>query len=839
MQMGRYTLKLSRLSFLPLIAVWAGYPHLVSAKEALFNTRLLELDQPVDIDISQFDRPHTLPEGTYKVDIYVNDRFVERREVLFSRKDEQSELAPCFTDLKNTLSGFGVKVDAIKALDRVNAERCEAVPELPGSAWIFDGEKLALNVSVPQIYLDASVRDAIPPSRWDQGINALMLNYDFSTMQTLKSDYNSDDLYYLNLRSGINLGGWRLRNYSALNAVNSHGSYHTVSTYLQHDIAPLRSQFMVGDTWTANDLFDSAQIRGVRLYTDNDMLPDSMNGFAPIVRGVAKSNAVVTIRQNGYMIYQSAVPQGPFALTDLNTTSSGGDLDVTIKEEDGSEQHFVQPYASLAILRREGQTDVDISVGEYRNDNRFSPDVMQAQMLRGMPWGMTLYGGTQLTEDYSAFAAGLGKDLGDIGAVSIDVTHADSRFSDDQTQGQSWRFLYSKTFDVSNTSLRIVGYRYSTEGFYTLDEWASRNGDSDSFWQTGNRRSRLEGTWTQPFTEGYGNIYLTLSREQYWQTDDVERLIQVGYSNSWRQIMWNLSWNYTDTAGSSVGEWQHEDESEHVIMLSVSLPLSDWLPHSYANYSYAHSGHSSPSHQVGLNGNVLEDNNLSWNLQQSYYENNANAGGNAGLNWDASYGSMKANYAWSDESQSVNYGVSGGVLIHSEGITFSQEMGETVALIKAPGAAGLSVDNENGVATDWRGYTVKTQLSPYDENRIALGNNDFTSGNIELEKSVQQLVPTRGAVVKAEFVTHIGYRVLFNVALASGKPAPFGAMGTATLPTGSVTGIVGDGGELYLAGMPETGQFTLTLSDGKTCRADYVIHQQPDFGLVQLPVICR
>lgn len=48
---------------------------------------------------------------------------------------------------------------------------------------------------------------------------------------------------------------------------------------------------------------------------------------------------------------------------------------------------------------------------------------------------------------------------------------------------------------------------------------------------------------------------------------------------------------------------------------------------------------------MGLNGNVLEDNNLSWNLQQSYYENNANAGGNAGLNWDASYGSMKANYA--------------------------------------------------------------------------------------------------------------------------------------------------------------------------------------------------
>jgi hypothetical protein len=57
----------------------------------------------------------------------------------------------------------------------------------------------------------------------------------------------------------------------------------------------LRSQFMVGDTWTASDVFDSARLRGVRLYTDDDMLPASMNGFAPVVRGVAKSNAMVTI----------------------------------------------------------------------------------------------------------------------------------------------------------------------------------------------------------------------------------------------------------------------------------------------------------------------------------------------------------------------------------------------------------------------------------------------------------------------------------------------------------------------------------------------------------------
>lgn len=99
-------------------------------------------------------------------------------------------------------------------------------------------------------------------------------------------------------------------------------------------------------------------------------------------------------------------------------------------------------------------------------------------------------------------------------------------------------------------------------------------------------------------------------------------------------------------------------------------------------------------------------------------------------------------------------------------------MGETIALVKAPGAAGLEIDNMRGAATDWRGYTVKTQLNPYDENRVAISDNYFSKSNIELDNTVVTMVPTRGAVVKAEFVTHVGYRVLFKVVNAKGKPAP-------------------------------------------------------------------
>ncbi|MCR2306817.1 fimbria/pilus outer membrane usher protein, partial [Salmonella enterica] len=77
--------------------------------------------------------------------------------------------------------------------------------------------------------------------------------------------------------------------------------------------------------------------------------------------------------------------------------------------------------------------------------------------------------------------------------------------------------------------------RYSTEGYYTLNEWASRRNSPEDFWETGNRRSRVAGTLTQSLGRDYGNLYLTLSRQQYWHTDDVEGLMQFGYSSCWKR----------------------------------------------------------------------------------------------------------------------------------------------------------------------------------------------------------------------------------------------------------------------------------------------------------------
>ncbi|WP_252402841.1 fimbria/pilus outer membrane usher protein, partial [Escherichia coli] len=49
--------------------------------------------------------------------------------------------------------------------------------------------------------------------------------------------------------------------------------------------------------YTVSNVFDSVRFNGVSVFTDENMLPASLRGYAPSVTGTATSNATVTISQ--------------------------------------------------------------------------------------------------------------------------------------------------------------------------------------------------------------------------------------------------------------------------------------------------------------------------------------------------------------------------------------------------------------------------------------------------------------------------------------------------------------------------------------------------------------
>ncbi|MDU1297156.1 MAG: fimbria/pilus outer membrane usher protein, partial [Enterobacter hormaechei] len=94
-----------------------------------------------------------------------------------------------------------------------------------------------------------------------------------------------------------------------------------------------------------------------------------------------------------------------------------------------------------------------------------------------------------------------------------------------------------------------------------------------------------------------------------------------------------------------------------------------------------------------------------------------------------------------------------------------------------------------------RGYAVLPYATEYRENRIALDTNTLAD-NVDLDDAVVSVVPTHGAIVRANFNAQVGMKILMTLT-HRGKPVPFGAL--ATGDSNQSGSIVADNGQVYLS----------------------------------------
>jgi outer membrane usher protein len=270
--------------------------------EEYFNPALLEVDNPSmkGVDLSKFEDGSQAP-GKYRVEVVLNDQTVDTREIEFnSVEDAQGDhhLQPCLS--VGLLQSYGVKTELFPDLDKESTcVNFAAIPQASAD-FIFSAQKLLL--SFPQAALTSQARGYVAPDMWDEGINAFLLNYSLSGDNAWSKNRNASNSnsQYANLRPGINIGPWRLRNYTTWNRdTDGKARWDSAYTYAQRNIVALKSQITLGDSSSPSDVFDSLPFRGGQLASDDEMLPDSQKGYAPVVRGIARTNAQVVVRQNG------------------------------------------------------------------------------------------------------------------------------------------------------------------------------------------------------------------------------------------------------------------------------------------------------------------------------------------------------------------------------------------------------------------------------------------------------------------------------------------------------------------------------------------------------------
>jgi outer membrane usher protein len=832
--------------WLPLILLFAAP---AARAELYFDPSMIEHDGSTTVaDLSRFEHEGNQLPGAYQTDIYLNDVYVSSRTLSFKAQEGEKDpsihdntgLKACLT--KKVLAQLGVKISAFPKLIRQADDACISPGEFIPQAWTkFNFQKMRFDISIPQAALENRPAGWIPPEQWDEGINAALLSYRFNGSSN-QGRYSNSSNNYLQLNSGLNLGAWRLRDERTWENYQSdyynRNQWQHLNTWIERAIIPWRSELTLGDGTAAGDVFDSVSFRGAQLATDDNMYPDSQRGFAPDIRGVAASNARVSIRQNGNLVYQTFVSPGPFVINDLYPLSGGGDLNVTVTEADGSIKTFTVPFSSVPVLQRNGFVRYAIVAGRYRgsSDSYDDPAFTQATLQWGLPQNITVYGGTQLADNYQAGTLGTGLNMGDWGAISGDVTQAYSRLADDSRhEGQSLRFLYARSLITTGTSFQLAGYRYSTQGFHTLQDTALNRMTGllyqpdtvgpdgrplplldDSYYNLYDRkRSTLQLSISQRLGD-LGFLYLNGTRQTYWGESGTSTSQQVGFSSTLGRVSYSISGSYTRTMGF--------DKANRSLFLSLSMPLGSTGSHHdvWANYSAAQDRDGHVAQQAGLSGTALADNNLNWSVSQGYDGQSGNTG-DASLNWLGGYGTASAGYSYGPDSRQVNYGLAGGMILHRNGLTLGQPLGQTSILVAAPGATDLPVSNGTGISTDWRGYAVVPYASQYRENRVALDVEQLND-DVDIDDAVTRVVPTRGAVVRAGFKTRVGVRALLTLS-HHGKPLPFGA----TVSQGDSGSIVGDDGQVYLSGLTSGGILQAKWGDGadEQCTVSYRLPNVP------------
>ncbi|WP_211454726.1 fimbria/pilus outer membrane usher protein [Collimonas antrihumi] len=809
------------------------------------------------VDVSRFEVANVVLPGTYRVDISVNQNRQGREDVTFSTLPDQDNAVPCFD--RATLIRFGVDPDKVargegsRSVEDVAAHQIPDGPLcgdlstwIPGATVVFDAGEQSLEISIPQIFMDRSARGYVDPSLLDSGVTAGILGYNFSTSTATGSGRGTQA--YLGLNAGVNVGDWRLRHQGAINWNSQSGAvpYQNTATNIQRDITALKSQLIIGDTFTTGQILDSARIRGVTLSTDDRQLPHSQQGYAPVVRGAAESNARVTVSQNGYTIYETTVSPGPFVIDDLYPTGYGGDLLVTVTEADGRKSTFSVPYAAVPQLLRPGVTKYSVSAGQLKQYGiNAEPFVMQAAVQHGVNNIVTVYGGLIASEGYMQAKGGAAIST-PIGAVAIDASTSSTQVpgGGSTLAGQSFGITYSKNIPETGTNFALGAYRFSTAGYLGLQDAANLRDMADRGLDTSGvsrQRSRLDLNISQKV--GAGSLFLSGSATDYWGGSvGRQTSYSAGYGSSWRKINWNVSVQRSlAQAATLTPEQLRQQQFDNVfygagannsragssIMLSLSMPLGNAGRAPTLNSSMTrNTGDNKGSNlQVGVSGTANEDRTITYGVSGNHNDsgNSRSSTFNGNLGYQGSVATLNSGISQSGNTGQISFSASGGVVAHPGGVSLAQTLGDTIGVVHAPDAEGAAVGGTVGVTIDRHGYAVVPNLQSYQNNAITIDPKG-SSSDIEFKDTSKTVAPRLGSVVMVGFETDNSRAVVLKVTRADGASLPFAA--EVFDAAGKVVGVVGQGSKAFVRGVEDSG--TLTVKWGSTADSQcQVAYQLP------------
>lgn len=800
------------------------------ASEYTFDETLL-LGSGYEKGLAQFNDQDAVAAGRYSVDLWLNGQYVGRDDVLF-RQNAQGHIAPCLP------VKFWDEQGVAAADNAPSADCLEPAARISGGQWDFDQGLLRLDLSVPQAALKRTPQDYVPPSQWQSGESVLFSNYNLHVYHN-KNGGQQSDYGWLGLSSGFNVGSWQFRQQSSANwrrdDYRETQRWDALQTWLQHPIARLESLLTLGESYTPGNLLGSMAFTGIKLETDQRMWPQSRRGYAPEVRGTASTPSRVVVKQNGRTLYETSVPQGPFVLDDLPNTAWDGDLQVEITGADGQKSGYTVPYASVPLSLRPGVWRYGLVAGKTRDYSAADGLFADFTLERGMSNVITANGAVRIGDDYQALLMG-GVLATTLGAFGVDLTGSRAKMASQTLSGWRLQTNWSKTFGPTGTHVALAGYRYSTEGYRDYGDVLGerRAAGRDGEWHSDTLRQRNQFTATVNQTlGGYGNLWLSGSVMDYYGGRGNSTQLQAGYNTTVGRVTLGLSFSRQDTWLRS--ESGGQAQKENVATLTLSVPLSVGEREHTLALSASQAQQAGRNAQVALSGALDEAETLNYALSTGWQQGQGESGDvtdwSGSLQKNTAFGTLNGSVSQSQNYQQWTAGVRGAVVVHRHGIVAGPWVGDTFALVEAPGAEGARVGGGQGATVNSGGYALVPSLTPYRYNNVTLDGSAMST-NAELQESQRRIAPMAGAAVKLRFATLSGYPLLMTV--TGDVTLPVGA--AVTDEQGRVVGMVAQGNQVYARVADEKGRLT---PEGSDCVLPWTITpQQRTEPLIAVTLAC-
>lgn len=577
---------------------------------------------------------------------------------------------------------------------------------------------------------------------------------------------------------------------------------------------------------------------GLQIERNFALRPDLVTMPTPTVSGSAAVPSTLDLYTQNVKTFTSAMPAGPYEITNLPITTGAGTARVVLRDAVGRETVETLPFFASNQLLKEGLYNFSAEVGFPRRyygieSNNYDDRLMGSGSVRyGLADWLTLEGHAEGGEDLANGGAGAVFPLGAVGAASFALAGSSAAGA---TGGQVSASLEMGYWGVSfyARTQRTFG-DYEDIASVTANFFPSPNQPVPIYAGVAPFTARPPKAIDQislgvPLRFDASSLNLSFTDVES-ALGDRDRIIGLSYN---RPFFHNST--LFASAFSSV-----DNKDSFGIFAGISIPFG-------GNISSSMGVESGPK-GAGITADISkseqqEVGSYGWHVRdaespiaESPISGSLPADRSAGLSYRAPFARLEAGVQQYDNDLHATAAIDGSIAFLDGAVFFANRIDDAFAVVDA-GAPNVAVQYENRPVGESQGLLLVPYLNSYQKNKISIDPKDLPI-DAEVPTTRDIVVPAdRSGVVVKFGVKETSQAALITFVDRTGKPLAVGAQGRLE---GSGQGfVIGYDGQAYISGLAAHNLVTIERPDGSSCRAEFSYTPRRGEQVTINNVVCR